>query len=192
MRSITRYIEEKLGLKVNASKSKIDKPKGIKYLGFGFYYDSFAKEYRAKPHTKAVERFKARMKELTCRSWGVNNAHKVKKLNELIRGWINYFKIGSMKGLCEKLDANIRYRLRMCIWKHWKTPQNRAKNLIKLGISYKRKTNPIRISFHARLLRRRTKLNVKLIEPPCTERYARWCERSEISRYEKFPPTRYS
>ena len=135
MRSITRYIEEKLGLKVNASKSKIDKPKGIKYLGFGFYYDSFAKEYRAKPHAKSVEKFKARMKELTCRSWGVDNAYKVKKLNELIRGWINYFKIGSIKGLCEKLDANIRYRLRMCIWKHWKTPQNRAKNLIKLGIS---------------------------------------------------------
>ena len=135
MRSITRYIEEKLGLKVNATKSKIDKPKGIKYLGFGFYYDSFAKEYRAKPHTKSVEKFKARMRELTCRSWGVDNAYKIKKLNELIRGWINYFKIGSMKGLCEKLDANIRYRLRMCIWKHWKTPQNRAKNLIKLGIS---------------------------------------------------------
>ena len=135
MRSITRYIEEKLGLKVNATKSKIDKPKGIKYLGFGFYYDSFAKEYRAKLHAKSVEKFKARMKELTCRSWGVDNAYKVKKLNELIRGWINYFKIGSMKGLCEKLDSNIRYRLRMCIWKHWKTPQNRAKNLIKLGIS---------------------------------------------------------
>ena len=137
MRSITRYIEEKLGLKVNVSKSKIDKPKGIKYLGFGFYYDSFAREYRAKPHAKSVEKFKARMKELTCRSWGVDNAYKVKKLNELIRGWINYFKIGSMKGLCKKLDSNIRYRLRMCIWKHWKTPQNRAKNLIKLGISRK-------------------------------------------------------
>ena len=137
MRSITRYIEEKLGLKVNAGKSRIDKPKGIKYLGFGFYYDSFAKEYRARPHAKSVEKYKVRMKELTCRSWGVDNAYKVMKLNELIRGWINYFKIGSMKGLCEKLDANIRYRLRMCIWKHWKTPQNRAKSLIKLGISRK-------------------------------------------------------
>lgn len=137
MKSITRYIEEKLGLKVNASKSKIDKPKGIKYLGFGFYYDSFDKEYRAKPHAKSVEKFKAKMKKLTCRSWGVDNAYKVKKLNELIRGWINYFKIGSMKGLCERLDSNIRYRLRMCIWKHWKTPQNRAKNLIKLCISRK-------------------------------------------------------
>lgn len=56
------------------------------------------------------------------------------RLNQLIRGWINYFKIGSMKGLCERLDSNIRYRLRMCIWKHWKTPKNRAKNLMKLGI----------------------------------------------------------
>ena len=52
-----------------------------------------------------------------------------------IRGWINYFKIGSMKTLCKELDSNIRYRLRMCIWKHWKTPQNRAENLIKLGMN---------------------------------------------------------
>lgn len=137
MKSVTRFIEEKLGLKVNATKSKIDKPKGIKYLGFGFYYDSFAREYRARPHAKSVAKFKVRMKQLTRRSWGVRNDYKIKKLNELIRGWVNYFRIGMMKGLCERLDSNIRYRLRMCIWKHWKTPQNRAKNLIKLGISRK-------------------------------------------------------
>ena len=137
MKSITRFIEEKLGLKVNAAKSKVDKPKGVKYLGFGFYFDSFAKEYRARPHDKSVAKFKARVKELTCRSWGVDNKYKVLKLNELIRGWVNYFKIGSMKTLCEKLDSRIRCRLRMCIWKHWKTPKNRAKNLIKLGISRK-------------------------------------------------------
>ncbi len=63
-----------------------------------------------------------------------DNSYKIEKLNQLIRGWINYFKIGSMKTLCAKLDSNIRYRLRMCIWKHWKTPQNRAKNLILIGI----------------------------------------------------------
>ena len=137
MKSITRYIEEKLGLKVNAEKSKVDKPKGIKYLGFGFYYDAFAKGYKARPHPKAVAKFKAQMKKSTCRSWGVSNDYKVNKLNQLIRGWINYFKIGSMKGLCERLDSNIRYRLRMCIWKHWKTPKNRAENLMKLGISRK-------------------------------------------------------
>ena len=134
MKSVSRYIEEKLGLKVNAEKSKVDKPQGIKYLGFGFYYDRYAKGYKARPHPKAVAKFKAQMKKLTCRSWGVSNSYKVQKLNQLIRGWINYFKIGSMKGLCERLDSNIRYRLRMCIWKHWKTPQNRAKNLMKLDV----------------------------------------------------------
>jgi len=134
MKSISKFIEEKLGLKVNVSKSKVDTPKGIKYLGFGFYYETFAKQYKAKPHAKSVAKFKARMKELTCRSWGVSNSYKIEKLNQLIRGWINYFKIGSMKVLCKKFDSNIRYRLRMCIWKHWKTPQNRAKNLMKLGI----------------------------------------------------------
>ena len=134
MKSVTRYIEEKLGLKVNVTKSKVDKPKGIKYLGFGFYYDTFAKEYRTRPHAKSVAKFKARMKELTRRSWGVPNSYKVQKLNQLIRGWVNYFRIGSMKELCKKLDSNIRYRLRMCIWKHWKTPQNRAKNLMKLEV----------------------------------------------------------
>ena len=135
MRNLTKFIEEKLGLKVNMAKSKVDRPSGLKYLGFGFYYDSKAHQFKARPHEKSVAKFKARMKQLTCRSWGVGNDYKVKKLNELIRGWINYFKIGSMKTLCTKLDRNIRYRLRMCIWKHWKTAQNRAKNLMKLGIN---------------------------------------------------------
>jgi len=111
------------------------KPRGVKYLGFGFYYDTLAKEYKAKAHAQSVAKFKRKMRELTCRSWGVSNKVKVEKLNYLIRGWINYSKIGSMKKLCTTLDSNIRYRLRMCIWKHWKTPKNRAKNLIKLGIS---------------------------------------------------------
>ena len=138
MRNLTRFIEEKLGLKVNMTKSKIDRPKGLKYLGFGFYFDTHAKQYKARPHTKSVEKFKARMKKLTSRSWGVSNEYKIAKLNELIRGWINYFRIGNMKKLCIQLDQNIRYRLRMCIWKHWKTPKNRAKNLIKLGVNRKR------------------------------------------------------
>ena len=134
MRNISRFIEEKLGLKVNMTKSKVDRPSGLKYLGFGFYFDSRAHQFKAKPHAKSIAKFKRRMKELTCRSWGVSNSYKVEKLNQLIRGWINYFKIGSMKVLCATLDQSIRFRLRMCIWKHWKTPQNRAKNLIKLGV----------------------------------------------------------
>lgn len=134
MRNLPKFIEEKLGLKVNMTKSKVDRPGGLKYLGFGFYYDSRAHQFKAKPHAKSVVKFKVRMKQLTCGSWGVSNGYKVQKLNELVRGWINYFKIGSMKTLCKEMDSRIRYRLRMCIWKHWKNPQNRAKNLMKLDV----------------------------------------------------------
>ena len=134
MGNITRFIEEKLGLKVNMSKSKVDRPSGLKYLGFGFFYDKRAHQFKAKPHAKTVTKFKRRMKELTRRSWGVSNRYKVEKLNQLIRGWINYFKIGNMRSICYNLNGIIRYRLRICIWKHWKTPQNRAKNLIKHGV----------------------------------------------------------
>jgi len=107
MRNLTKFIEEKLGLKVNVTKSKVDRPRGLKYLGFGFYFDSKAHQLKAKPHAKSVAKFKLRMKQLTCRSWGVSNYYKVQKLNELIRVWINYYKTGSMKTLCAKLDSNI-------------------------------------------------------------------------------------
>lgn len=115
-------------------KSSVDKPKGVSYLGFGCYFDSFAKGYKARSHRKAIAKFKAQMKKYTRRSWGLSNAYKTEKLNRLIRGWVNYFKIGSMKGLCGRLDSRIRYRLRMCIWKHWKKSQNKEKNLVKLGV----------------------------------------------------------
>ena len=55
-------------------------------------------------------------------------------MNQLTRGWINYFKIGSIKILCRDMVKHIRYRLRMYIWKQWKTSQNRERNLVKLGI----------------------------------------------------------
>ncbi len=90
------------------TKGKVDRPHGLKYLGFGFYFDTRAHQYKARPHAKSVAKFKVRMKQLTCRSWGVSNSYKVKKLNEFIRGWINYFKMGGMKNLCAKLDSNIQ------------------------------------------------------------------------------------
>lgn len=135
MKSLTKFIEEKLGLKVNAEKSKISRPRQLKFLGFGFYYDRHGKQYKAKPHTTSIEKFKMKMKKLTTRSWGVSNKVKVEQLNQLIRGWINYFSIGSMKTLCKELDSKIRFRLRMCIWKFWKKPRTRMKRLIQLGIN---------------------------------------------------------
>lgn len=134
MASITKFLEEKLGLKVNVTKSKVDRPNGIKYLGFGFYYDVFSHQFKAKPHQVSVKKLKDKLKRLTSRSWGVSTSYRVFKLKQLIIGWVNYFKIGKMKGICKELDKHLRFRLRMCIWKQWKRVRTRYKNLQKLGI----------------------------------------------------------
>lgn len=107
-------------------------------LGFGFFFDTQAQQYKARPHAKSIAKLKTKMKWLTRRNWSVSNRYKIEKLNQLTRGWINYFGIGYMKWLCKDMDALIRRRLRMCIWVHWKTPQNRAQNLMKLGMYSKK------------------------------------------------------
>lgn len=135
MTSITKFLEEKLGLKVNITKSKVDRPGGIKYLGFGFYWDSFSHQFKAKPHQLSILRLKEKLKRLTSRSWGVSTSYRMVKLKQLIVGWVNYFRIGQMKKLCLNIDAHIRFRLRMCIWKQWKKVRTKYKNLQKLGIS---------------------------------------------------------
>ena len=134
MDSITKYIEAKLLLKVNRKKSKIGRPIEIKYLGFTFYNQFNAKKYKAKAHEKSVQKVVRKLKQLTSRRWGVSNSVKAQKIAEVLRGWINYFKIGSILTVTRKLDTMLRYRFRMCIWKHWKTPQNKYKNLVKLGV----------------------------------------------------------
>ena len=60
--------------------------------------------------------------------------YRITKLNPVIRGWINYFRICDMKRPMRELDSWLRVRIRMCIWKQWKTPQNREKCLVKLGM----------------------------------------------------------
>ena len=134
MVSITKFLEENLGLKVNVTKSKVDRPNGIKYLGFGFYYDRFSHQFKAKPHQTSIKKLKEKLKYLTSRSWGVSTSYRIVKLKQLIVGWVNYFKIGQMKSICKDLDEHIRFRLRMCIWKQWKKVSTKYKNLQKLGI----------------------------------------------------------
>jgi group II intron reverse transcriptase/maturase len=134
MKSVCKFLEEKLGLKVNASKSKVDKPTGIKFLGFGFFWDVQGYQFKAKPHFKSVMKLKEKIRKLTSRNWGVSTKYRLFKLKQLIVGWINYFKIARMKSLCRALDSHTRFRLRMCIWKQWKKVKTRFKNLTKLGI----------------------------------------------------------
>ncbi|MFC0015715.1 reverse transcriptase domain-containing protein, partial [Allobacillus sp. GCM10007490] len=96
MRSVSKFIEEKLGLIVNTTKSKVTKPNNpeIKFLGFGFFKDYQTKEYKAKPHEKSIQSFKYKLKRLTKRKWSVDTKYQVERINQLIRGWVNYFKIG--------------------------------------------------------------------------------------------------
>lgn len=133
MESVSKFIEKKLGLKVNMTKSKVSKPKDIKYLGFGFYYDTFMHTWKARPHTKSIEILKAKLKRLTNRSWSVSWQHRCLKIRQLIVGWMNYYRIGNFKLICRGIDIWIRYRIRMYLWKKWKTNKNRQKQLRKLG-----------------------------------------------------------
>jgi group II intron reverse transcriptase/maturase len=134
MHSITGWIERKLGLKVNATKTKITRPRKLKYLGFGFYKDAKAKEWRCRPHKESVEKFKRKLKNLTIRKQSMKFDVRVEKLNQVIRGWINYFALGSMKKVLTDIDAHLRTRLRVIIWKQWKVPSKRQWGLQKLGI----------------------------------------------------------
>ena len=134
MHSITEWIEKKLGLKVNATKTKITRPDGLKYLGFGFYKDSKTNEWKCKPHKDSIAKFKRKLKQLTERRWSINFRVRIAKINQVTRGWINYYALGSMKSAMEKMDAHLRTRLRMIIWKQWKVPAKRQWGLQKLGI----------------------------------------------------------
>lgn len=133
MESVTRYIENKLGLVVNAEKSRVARPSEIKYLGFGFYTKKG--KWRPKPHLKSVQKFKSKLKDITSRSNAISISDKIIKVNQVIRGWINYFRIADMKGIMKEIGEHLRHRLRMCIWKYWKNPKTKYKALRKLGIS---------------------------------------------------------
>lgn len=134
LKSITKWIETKLGLKVNTEKSKVTRPRKLKFLGFGFYYNSNHKKWMTRPHEDSVLKFKRKLKKWTRRNWSMNFRERIKKLNEVIRGWINYFSMSSMKGKMKEIDAHLRTRLRVVIWKMWKVPSHRQWGLQKLGI----------------------------------------------------------
>lgn len=133
--SITKYIENKLGLKVNAEKSKVSKPTGIKFLGYGFWVGAKG-QYKPKPHLKSIEKLKRKLKALTCRSWSISLDNRLKKLEYVIRGWVNYFRIANMKKILEKLDKRLRTRIRVIIWKQWKKTKTRCDALVKLGMPF--------------------------------------------------------
>ncbi|MDR1800603.1 MAG: group II intron reverse transcriptase/maturase [Lachnospiraceae bacterium] len=135
MRTVTEWIQRKLGLKVNVTKTQIARPLKLKYLGFGFYKDNKTKEWKCRPHQESVKKLKVRLKELTCRKMPGTVTSKIGKINQVTRGWINYYALGAMRTAMTEIDAHLRTRLRIIIWKQWKVPGKRQWGLQKLGVS---------------------------------------------------------
>ena len=125
MRTVSDWIQRKLRLKVNMAKTHITRPQKLKYLGFGFCKDSKEKKWKCRPHQDSVKKFKSRLKELTCRKMPGIVTGKIAKINQVTRGWINYYALGSMKTAMTETDAHLRTRLRAVIWKQWKVPKKR-------------------------------------------------------------------
>ena len=131
MESITRFLTTKLKLKVNQAKSAVARPKDRKFLGFSF---TGGKEARRRIAPKAILRFKARIRELTCRTRGISMAQRAKELSAYLRGWRGYFGFCQTPSVLEELDKWLRRRLRSAIWKQWKRGRKRYAELRQRGI----------------------------------------------------------
>ncbi|AHA69561.1 reverse transcriptase/maturase [Bacillus thuringiensis YBT-1518] len=134
MKSIVRFIEKNLGLIVNTEKSKISRPEDLKFLGFGYYYNSKDERYQTKPHPISVQKLQRKLRQLTKRNWSVPLDYRILKLKQVIFGWVNYFRITNMKGVMKQVDKKLRSRIRVIIWKQWKIPKKQIKSLVQLGI----------------------------------------------------------
>ena len=106
----------------------------IKYLGFGYWKGNKTNKWKARVHETSFKRFKDKIKKLTTRKWSVSLEYRIKKINEVTRGWINYFKIASMKSKLRSFSEHLRTRLRIICWKMWKVSKKRQWALRKIGI----------------------------------------------------------
>ena len=132
LKSMTYHLENKLKLKVNEEKSKVDLVTRRKFLGYSFYFVKDGVEIRI--HEKSYERFKTKIREITNRNTGISMEMRLKKLNEVTVGWLNYFSVAKAKGKIVELEQWIRRRLRACIWKQWKKIRTKYTNLKRLGV----------------------------------------------------------
>ena len=130
-RSITQFITTRLKLKVNEEKSAVDRPDNRKFLG---YTIAGRKEPKLKPAKQSIERLKAKVKTICRKGRGRNIRRIVAELTQALRGWVYYFKLSTVKKIFEELDRWIRRRLRNIIWRQWKRPRTRFRNLMKIGL----------------------------------------------------------
>ena len=137
MKSISDWLERKLFLKVNATKTKVVRPTRSKYLGFTFLKNGG--EWKVKPTNEKKKALKVKLSEYLKRNKAVARplAVTVKRVNEIVRGWINYFRIGMMKQFMEEFGQWLRHKIRVIVLKQWKTPKTMYRNLSYLNRKYK-------------------------------------------------------
>jgi RNA-directed DNA polymerase len=131
MESITRFITHKLKLKVNEAKSAVARPQERKFLGFSFTYGPEVKRVIA---PKARDRFKRRIREITRRAKGVSIKTTMAELASYMRGWRSYFGFCETPEVLVSLTRWVRLRLRVALWRQWKTYRRRRAALIALGV----------------------------------------------------------
>lgn len=135
--SIRQFLEDKLQLPINESKSGVRRPTTFQVLGYSFvptYKKGEKGKYQLVVKSSKWTELKAKLKRLTRKTIPASFDERIHRLNLLLRGWVNYFKKGSIHQKLKKLDEWLRNRLRYCIWHDWKKPERKRKNLIRLGV----------------------------------------------------------
>lgn len=131
MESVVKFLETKLRLKVNRSKSAVDRPYARKFLGLRIVGGAKAIISIA---PKSIDRLKKQVRRITRRNRGVSLEQVLSDLKKATDGWVGYFHIARTPSVYQRLDEWIRRRLRSYVWKQWKKPKTRARQLLKRGI----------------------------------------------------------
>ena len=135
--SIFLFLKNKMKLPINREKSGIRKPVQFKILGHEFvptYKKGETGKYQIVVSEKKWKSLKTELKRITQKTAPLTFDQRIAQLKTVHRGWINYFRMASMQSKLKELDGWLRNRLRYCIWKDWKKPERKRKNLIRLGI----------------------------------------------------------
>lgn len=120
------FLKEKLKLPINKEKSDIRKPVQFEILGFNFvptYIKGEKGKYQLVASRKSWKTLKQKLKTITRKTTPKSLTERIRQLKEVQRGWVNYFRIGSIYGKLKDTDSWLRNRLRYCIWHHWKKPE---------------------------------------------------------------------